>query len=80
MSDTAAPRSLLIYGGGWLGRAAGLEALRRGGRAILTSRDPVRRAMLEAEGLGAIDPNDAPALTGGVAAASAILICAPPVL
>jgi len=79
VSDTAAPRSLLIYGGGWLGRAAGLEALRRGGRAILTSRDPVRRAMLEAEGLGAIDPNDAPALTGGVAAASAILICAPPV-
>ncbi len=78
MTEPAAP-SLLVFGGGWLGRAAGLEALRRGGRAVLTSRDPGRRAALSAEGLGAIDPDDAPALADAVAGASAILICAPPV-
>lgn len=77
MTEPVAP-SLLVFGGGWLGRAAGLEALRRGGRAVLTSRDPDRRAALAAEGLGAIDPDDAAALAGAVAAASAILICAPP--
>lgn len=75
----AAPVSLLVFGGGWLGRAAGLEALHRGGRAVLTSRDPGRRAALSAEGLGAIDPNDGPAMADAVAGASAILVCAPPV-
>lgn len=77
MTEPVAP-SLLVFGGGWLGRAAGLEALRRGGSAVLTSRDPDRRAALAAEGLGAIDPDDAAALAGPVAAASAILISAPP--
>jgi nucleoside-diphosphate-sugar epimerase len=77
VTEPVAP-SLLVFGGGWLGRAAGLEALRRGGRAVLTSRDPDRRAAQAAEGLGAIDPDDAAALAGAVAAASAILICAPP--
>ena len=77
MTESVAP-SLLVFGGGWLGRAAGLEALRRGGSAVLTSRDPDRRAALAAEGLGAIDPDDAAALAGAVAAASAILISAPP--
>ena len=77
MTEPVAP-SLLVFGGGWLGRAAGLEALRRGGRAVLTSRDPDRRAALAAEGLGAIDPDDAAALAGAVATATAILICAPP--
>ena len=77
MTEPVAP-SLLVFGGGWLGRAAGLEALRRGGRAVLTSRDPERRVALAAEGLGAIDPDDAAAIAGAVAAASAILICAPP--
>ncbi len=77
MTEPVAP-SLLVFGGGWLGRAAGLEALRRGGRAVLTSRDPEQRVALAAEGLGAIDPDDAAAIAGAVAAASAILICAPP--
>lgn len=79
MADAAASLSLLVYGGGWLGRAAGREAVRRGGRAILTSRDAHRRAGLTDEGLVAIDPNDAPALAEAVASASAILISAPPV-
>ncbi len=79
MADVAVSPSLLVYGGGWLGRAVGLEAVRRGGRAVLTSRDADRRAALAAEGLAAIDPNDASALAGAVAGASAILVCAPPV-
>lgn len=79
MADAAASLSLLVYGGGWLGRAVGREAIRRGGRAILTSRDAYRRAGLMDEGLVAIDPNDAPALAEAVAGASAILISAPPV-
>ena len=78
MSEAASP-SLLVFGGGWLGRAAGLEAVRRGGRAVLTSRDAGRRSALSAEGLGAVDPDDATALAEAVAAATAILICAPPV-
>lgn len=79
MADAAVSPSVLVYGGGWLGRAVGLEAVRRGGRAVLTSRAADRRAALAAEGLAAIDPNDAPALADAVAGASAILICAPPV-
>ncbi len=79
MSGAVVSPSLLIFGGGWLGKAAGLEAVARGGRAVLTSRDADRRAALAAEGLVAIDPNDAPALAQAVAVASAILICAPPV-
>ena len=78
MTEAAASPSLLVFGGGWLGRAAGLEAVRRGGRAVLTSRDPARRSALAAEGLAAIDPGDASALAGAVAGASAILVCAPP--
>jgi nucleoside-diphosphate-sugar epimerase len=78
MPEASAPPSLLVFGGGWLGRAAGLEAVRRGGRAILTSRDPARRAALSAEGLAAIDPADAAALAEAVATASAVLVCAPP--
>ena len=76
MSD--APVSLLVFGGGWLGQAVAHEAARRGGRAVLTSRDAGRRAVLTAEGYGAIDPADEPALTAAVADASAILITAPP--
>lgn len=72
------PASLLVFGGGWLGRAAAREAVRRGGRAVLTSRDAGRRAALAAEGFAAVDPADAAALTGAVADAAAILITAPP--
>ena len=78
MPEASAPPPLLVFGGGWLGRAAGLEAVRRGGRAVLTSRDPDRRASLSAEGLAAIDPADAAALAEAVATASAVLVCAPP--
>ena len=72
-----APASLLVFGGGWLGRAAAREAIRRGGRAVLTSRDAGRRAALAADGFVAVDPAD-PAALAAVADASAILITAPP--
>lgn len=78
MTDVAAPVSLLVFGGGWLGRAAALEALRRGGRSMATSRDAAARAALEDDGIRAVDPADAGALERAVADASAILITAPP--
>ena len=67
-----------MFGGGYVGRAAALEALRRGGSATATSRDPDRRAALTAEGIVAIDPVDAVALSEGLAQASAVLITAAP--
>lgn len=76
MSD--APASLLVFGGGWLGQAAAHEALRREGRAILTSRDADRRAALTAQGFTAINPTDPAAVTASVAGSTAILITAPP--
>jgi nucleoside-diphosphate-sugar epimerase len=78
MPDAVSPVSLLVFGGGWLGRAAALEAIRRGGTAVATSRDPKTRAALEAEGIGAVDPSDEAALAAAVAGASALLITAPP--
>ncbi len=78
MTAAAAPVSLLVFGGGWLGRAAAREAVRRGGRASLTSRDAATRAALAAEGLDAVDPDDEATLDSAVAAASAILVTAPP--
>ncbi|KQY88127.1 NAD(P)-dependent oxidoreductase [Brevundimonas sp. Root1423] len=69
---------MLVFGGGWLGRAAAREAIRRGGRAVLTSRDAGRRAALAADGFVAVDPADPAALAAAVADASAILITAPP--
>lgn len=76
MSD--ARSSLLVFGGGWLGQAAAREAVRRGGRAVLTSRDAETRAALIAKGFAAVDPADAAALTAAVAEASSILVTAPP--
>ncbi len=76
MSDV--PVSLLVFGGGWLGQAAAHEAVRRGGRAVLTSRDADRRSALTADGFAAIDPADEAALAAAVAEASAILVTAPP--
>ena len=67
MSDAVSPPvSLLVFGGGWLGRATALEAVRRGGKAVATSRDPDTRATLEAEGIGAVDPADETALAAAV--------------
>lgn len=79
MSDAVSPPlSLLVFGGGWLGRAAALEALRRGGTAVATSRDPATRAALQADGVSAVDPADEAALAAAVGQATALLITAPP--
>lgn len=78
MSDAATSSSLLVFGGGWLGQAAAREAVRRGGRATLTSRDPATRAALAGEGFAAVDPFNAAALAGAVSSGGAILVTAPP--
>ncbi|MBF0665858.1 MAG: SDR family NAD(P)-dependent oxidoreductase [Brevundimonas sp.] len=69
---------LLVFGGGWLGKAAAREAVRRGGAAALTSRDPGRRAALTTDGFEAMDPDDPAALDAAVADATALLVTAPP--
>ena len=76
-SEQGVPR-LLVFGGGYVGRQAAREAIRRGGSAIATSRDPQRRRALSEDGIGAIDPADTQALTDAVRAATAILVTAPP--
>jgi hypothetical protein len=78
MPDRPPSSSLLVFGAGYLGRAAGLEALARGGRAAATSRDPAARSALKDMGLIAVDPADPAALAEAVSGASAILITAPP--
>ena len=78
MSQASSAPSLLVFGGGYLGRAAALEAIRRGRTATATSRDPARRAMLQADGIKAVDPADPEALGRAVAGHSAILVTAPP--
>ena len=78
MPVDASPAALLVFGGGWLGRAAAREAVRRGGSADLTSRDPETRRELEAEGFFAVDPADDDALDRAVLETPAILITAPP--
>ncbi|MNI24184.1 hypothetical protein D3C73_777960 [compost metagenome] len=78
MIAPASAPSLLVFGGGYLGQAAVLEALRRGGRAIATSRHPETRRRLQAQGVQAIDPADAGALTQALGDARAVLIAAPP--
>lgn len=76
-TDASSP-TLLVFGGGWLGQAAAREAVRRGGRAVLTSRDPGRRQALVAGGFEAINPDDATALDHATRDASAVLVTAPP--
>ncbi|MDY6924476.1 MAG: SDR family NAD(P)-dependent oxidoreductase [Pseudomonadota bacterium] len=78
MPDDATPPALLVFGGGWLGQAAAREAVRRGGGATLTSRDPETRRALQAEGFDALDPADDDALDRAVGGARAILVTAPP--
>lgn len=75
---TQAGDALLVFGGGYLGRAAALEAIRRGGRAVATSRDPERRAALAAEGVTAIDPADLDAVSQALAEATTVLVTAAP--
>ncbi len=72
------PGRLLVFGAGYLGRAAADEGLRRGWSVAATSRDPDHRARLSEAGVTAIDPLDSTALNGAVAEASAILVTAPP--
>lgn len=71
-------RTILIFGGGYLGEAVARRARSDGDRAILTSRDPERRGRIEGAGFQAVDPVDAAALAGAVAQVDALVITAPP--
>ncbi|WP_309627105.1 NAD-dependent epimerase/dehydratase family protein [Brevundimonas sp.] len=73
-----AQKSLLVFGAGYLGRAVLIGAKARGLSVAATSRDPERRAGLEADGITAVDPADTTALAAAVGQASAILVTAPP--
>jgi nucleoside-diphosphate-sugar epimerase len=70
--------SLLVFGGGYVGRRAAIEAARQGMGAVATSRDVGRREAFQAQGIGGLDPTDEAALQAAVSKASAILITAPP--
>ncbi len=78
MIERPAAPSLLVFGGGYLGQAAAREALRRGGPAFATSRDPQTRQSLAAQGITPVDPADAKALSAALSAAQAVLITTPP--
>ena len=71
-------RTILVFGGGYLGEAVARRAAAGGNRAVLTSRDPGRRTALEAIGIAAVDPADAEAMTRAAGQADAMLIAAPP--
>lgn len=71
-------RTILVFGGGYLGEAVARTAAQGGDRAALTSRDPERRAALEAKGITPVDPADAEAMTRAAGQADAMLIAAPP--
>lgn len=75
---TGEPTRLLVFGGGRLGRATARLVRAAGGTAAATSRDPDRRAALEAEGIDAVDPAAPEALARAVANCSALLVTAPP--
>ncbi|WP_396595034.1 SDR family oxidoreductase [Brevundimonas sp. R86498] len=73
-----ASRGLLVFGAGYLGQATARRALAGGWRVAATSRDPARRADLQATGIDPVDPSDPQALMEAVAQASAVLVTAPP--
>lgn len=70
--------SLLVFGGGYVGRRAAIEAARQGMGTFATSRDVGRRDAFQELGIGGLDPSDEAALQAAVSKASAILITAPP--
>lgn len=71
-------RTILVFGGGYLGEAIARRAGAEGARAVLTSRSAERRRALEASGISALDPEDKQALAAAAADAHAIVVAAPP--
>ena len=71
-------RTVLVFGGGYLGEAIVRRAGRDGGRVFATSRDPDRRAALKAIGAVPLDPEDAAAMSEAAGVSDALLVTAPP--
>ena len=65
----------MIFGYGFTGAAL---AGRLPWRISATSRRPVTRSALAERGVEPLDPGDAPSLAAALAAADAVLVCAPP--
>lgn len=78
MTTPASTPTLLVFGTGYVGEAAGREALARGWRVYGTSRRSERRDALEAAGFIAVDPSDETALAQAGVHASHILVTTPP--
>lgn len=72
------PSSLLVFGGGYLGRVIARSAREKGWEVAVTSRQPQRRADFENQGWKAVDPDNPDALAAAGMAATAILVTAPP--
>lgn len=71
-------RTVLVFGGGYLGQAAARRTVREGGRVFATSRDPDRRAALQALGAVPLDPEDAAAMSEAAGTCDALLVTTPP--
>lgn len=78
MPDAAAPSSLLVFGGGYLGEALAVEATRRGTGVLITSRSQEKRDRFSRQGWQAVDPDDADALAAAIEQASAVVVTAAP--
>ena len=76
-TPTSTP-TLLVFGAGYVGEAAGREALERGWRVYATSRRPERREELAQMGFTPVDPADEAALSQAGVRASHILVTTPP--
>lgn len=71
-------RTILVFGGGYLGEAIARQAEAEGARAVLTSRSAERRQALAERGVAGLDPEDAQVLSRAAAEAHGIVIAAPP--
>lgn len=78
MSTPTSTPTLLVFGAGYVGEAAGREALSRGWRVYATSRRPERRQELAEVGFVPVDPADEEALSQAGVRASHILVTTPP--
>jgi nucleoside-diphosphate-sugar epimerase len=71
-------RKLFIFGYGFSAQALADRLRPQGWTVAATTRDSDRAALMEAQGVAAVDPSDRPGLTAQVRTAQAILVTAPP--
>lgn len=69
---------LFVFGSGYSGLALARRLQAQGWRVTATARNEAGRQALAAEGIAAVDPADAAAMTRAVTGCDAVLITAPP--